>query len=206
MTDLDQRVELSSLYTVSAREPVTLDVPELQVLAIEGTGDPAVSPLYQASVAALMTMAWGVRAHLKDADPPLVIKVMPLEGEWTLPGIPFSEDPAVRAQLQWSLQIVQPGVVTAAVVETVRAAVRRKKPALNRIDDVRLARVPGGPAAALLHIGPYATEPATLARIHAHIEASGGTPIWGHREVYLSDPRRAAPDRLKTILRVRIRR
>ena len=176
------------------------------MLAIEGTGDPAVSPLYQASVEALMTMAWGVRAHLKAADPPLVIKVMPLEGEWTLPGIPFSEDPEVRAQLQWSLQIVQPEVVTGADVEAVRATVRRKKPALARVDDVRLERVSGGPAAAMLHVGPYATEPATLARIHGHIEASGGTPIWGHREIYLSDPRRTAPDRLKTILRVRIGR
>lgn len=204
MPGLDQRTELSFLYKVSAKAPVSVDVPDLLVLALDGTGDPAVSPLYQASVTALMAMSWGVRAHLESGDPPLVITVMPLEGVWTLPGIPFAETPEVRAQLQWSLQVVQPGMVTGADVEAVRATVRRKKPALDRIEDVRLARVPGGPAAAMLHVGPYVTEPTTLASIHAHIEASGGTPIWGHREIYLNDPRRTAPDTLKTILRVGI--
>lgn len=205
MQTLDQRSSLQPLYKVGDTAPVFVDVPTLTVLAIDGTGDPATSMLYQASVEALMAMAWGIRAWLKASDPPLQIKVMPLEGVWTLPGIPFSEDPDVRAKLEWSLQVVQPERVTTDVVEEVRATVRKKKPGLARIDDVRLDEVPGGRAATMLHVGPYATEPATISRIHAHIEASGGAPIRGHREIYLSDPRRAASDKLKTILRVGIR-
>ncbi len=206
MHTVDQRATLSHLYKVSAKAPVSIDVPDLTVLAIEGTGDPAVSPLYQASVQALMTMAWGIRAHLKASDPPFQIKVMPLEGEWTLPGIPFSEDPEVRAKLEWSLQIVQPEHVRTDLVEDVRAAVRKKKAGLARVDDVQLETVPGGPAATMLHLGPFSREPETIARIHSHIEASGREPILGHREIYLSDLRRVPPEKLRTILRVGIRR
>jgi hypothetical protein len=152
-----------------------------------------------------MTMAWGIRAYRKAMDPSSVIKVMPLEGIWTLPGIMFSETPEVRAQLQWSMQIVQPDDLTVEELESVRETARKKKLGLPQLADVRLERIPGGPAATMLHLGPFSEEPATIARLYEAIDASGGEPVWGHREIYLSDLRRTAPERLRTILRVGIR-
>ncbi|HWV22908.1 MAG TPA: GyrI-like domain-containing protein [Thermomicrobiales bacterium] len=201
---LDLRLSLGELYSVGVKAPALVDVPDLTVIAVEGVGDPAISVEYRESVQALMTAAWGIRAHRKQRDPSAVIKVMPLEGFWTLPGIPFSEDPEVRAQLQWSLQIVQPDDVTADELETVRHTALQKNPALVRLTDVHLLDLPGGPAATMLHIGPYSDEPATRDRIHEAIVAAGSDPELGHREIYLSDPRRTAPEKLRTILRVRM--
>ncbi len=202
---LDLRVHYKDLYSAGAKAPVLVDVPELTVIALDGVGDPAVSEDYKAAVEALMTIAWGIRAHRKKQDPPVDIKVMPLEGDWTLPGIPFSEDPEVRAQLQWSMQIVQPDDLTTDEIDIVRATAMKKKPALTPLADVRIEVVPGGPAATMLHVGPFTTEPETIARIHDLIREKGHEPILGHREIYLSDMRRAAPEKLRTILRVRYR-
>jgi hypothetical protein len=202
---LDQRKTLKTLYGVGANAPTLVDVPELTVIALDGVGDPAVSAEFQSSVEALMTLAWGIRALRKARQPSQVIKVMPLEGHWTLPGIPFSEDPAVRAQLQWSLQIVQPSDITVDELEEARAVAMKKKPELTPLADARLEMVPAHRAATMLHVGPYTTEPETIARIHEAIAKAGGTPALDHREIYLSDSRRVAPEKLRTLLRVAMR-
>jgi hypothetical protein len=202
---LDLRVHLKHLYGAGAKAPVLVVVPDLTVIALDGVGDPAVSEDYQAAVEALMTMAWGIRAHRKKQDPSIDIKVMPLEGVWSLPGIPFSEDPAVRARLQWSMQIVQPDDITADELEAVRETAMEKKPTLRPLADVRIEVVPGGPAATMLHVGPFTTEPETISQIHDVISENGHEPVLGHREIYLSDVRRTAPEKLKTILRVAYR-
>jgi hypothetical protein len=203
--ELDQRKTFKELYGANARQPTLVDVPELTVIALGGVGDPAVSAEFRASVEALMTIAWGIRALRKTRQPSRVIKVMPLEGHWTLPGIPFSEDSAVRAQLQWSLQIVQPSDITLEELEEARAVAMKKKPALGRLADVRLEVVPAHRAATMLHVGPYTTEPETIGRIHEAITEEGGTPALDHREIYLSDQRRVAPGKLRTLLRVAMR-
>ena len=203
MTTLDLRRTHASLYGVKPGPPRRVTVPELTVIALDGVGDPAVSPAYVAAVEALFAVAWGIRARLKAQEPPVELKVMPLEGQWTLPaGVAFAEDPAIRDQLQWSLQIVQPEDLTEVELDEVKATVARKKPQLAPVPDVALRRLPGGEAAHILHIGPFTEEPASIARIHQLIIAGGGTPVLGHREIYLSDMRRTAPEKLRTILRV----
>ncbi len=199
----DMRAELASLYAAKATAPQLIEVPSLPVIALDGVGDPATSTGFQRAIEALMSIAWGIRARRKAQDPPVTIKVMPLEGVWSLPGIPFSEDPAVRAQLEWSLQIVQPEDVTPGELDAVREVVRNRKPALEPVADVRLEWTPAGPVGVMPHVGPFTTEPETIARIHEAIIADGGEPVLGHREIYLSDFRRVAPKKRKTILCVR---
>jgi hypothetical protein len=202
---LDQRITLRALYGAGAKAPALVDVPELTVIALDGVGDPAVSAEYQFAVEALMTTAWGIRAHRKARQPSQVIKVMPLEGHWTLPGIAFSEDPAVRAQLQWSMQIVQPPDITERELDEVRAVAMKKKPRLQPLAEVRLETLPAHRAGTMVHRGPFTTEGETIAKIHDMIVKEGGTPALDHREIYLSDLRRAAPEKLRTILRVVMR-
>jgi len=203
MTLLDLRRTHASLYVVKSGPPRRVTVPELHVIALDGVGDPATSPAFAAAVQALFAVAWGIRALRTSGEPPVELKVMPLEGQRTLPaGVAFAEEPAVRDPLRWSRQIVQPDDVTDAELDEVKAAVARKKPQLAQVPEVALRRLPGGEAAHVLHVGPFTEEPESIARIHELIAAQGGTPVPGRREIYLSDMRRTAPETLRTILRV----
>lgn len=201
---LDLRTDTyKHLYAASATRCTMLDVPDLKVLAIDGEGDPGSSIAWQDAVTSLIALAWGVRSTRKAQHPDRVFKVMPLEGVWSLPDeLVFAEDTAIRDRLRWTLQIVQPDDVDLAMVEYSRAATRKKKRELRTVDQVELRDVPGGPAAQLLHRGPYRDEPASLDRLHGFIRQEGGRPTSGHREIYLNDPRRTAPEKLRTILRV----
>lgn len=195
--------DLRKHYSANATRPIILDVPDLLVLTLDGEGDPATSHAWQDAVASLVALAWTVRAAVRTSDPAMEFKVMPLEGVWTLPDeLTFSEDPIIRAQLRWTLQIVQPARIDHAVLERSRAEVSRKKPELGSIDRIELRTLPGTLAGQLLHRGSYRTETPTLDRIHRFIREHGGRPKPGHREIYLNDPRRTAPEKRKTILRV----
>lgn len=195
--------DLRKHYSANATRPIIVDVPDLLVLALNGEGDPATSHAWQDAVASLVALAWAVRATVKASDPAMEFKVMPLEGVWTLPDeLTFSEDSIIRAQLRWSLQVVQPARIDLAALENSRSDVIRRKPELGSLDRIELRTIPGTLAGQLLHRGPYRTESSTLDHIHRFIREHGGRPKPGHREIYLNDPRRTAPEKLKTILRV----
>ncbi|HYH13283.1 MAG TPA: GyrI-like domain-containing protein, partial [Thermomicrobiales bacterium] len=135
--------------------------------------------------------------------PAAVFKVMPLEGVWTLPDeLTFSEDPAIRGQLRWTLQIVLPAEIDLPVIERSRAETTRRKPQLCSLDRVERRSLPEDHAAQMLHRGPYRNEPVTLDLIHRFIRERGSRPKPGHREIYLNDPRRTEAAKLRTILRV----
>jgi hypothetical protein len=96
--------------------------------------------------------------------------------------------------------IVQPEFITRAQVDAAFAEVRRKKnPAA--LDRVRFETLTEGPSAQVLYVGPFAGEGPTIQRIHDFIHAAGKELRGKHHEIYLSDPRRTAPEKLKTILR-----
>lgn len=199
--------ELRRLYMANATRPVVVDVPNLMVLAIDGVGDPATSPTHRDAAASLVALAWRIRTTVKADAPAAVFKVMPLEGVWSLPDeLTFSEDPAIRNQLRWTLQIVVPAELNLSVFESSRAKVKRRNPDLTSIDRVELRSVPEDHAAQMLHRGPYRNEPVTIDRLHRFIREHGGRPKPGHREIYLNDPRRTEPEKLRTILRVALTR
>jgi hypothetical protein len=152
--------------------PDIVRVPARLVLAFDGT-DPPGSAGFQKAIGALYGVAYTLRFARRD------FKVAPLEGRW-------SEGWA------WQLRMAVPGNVTEAEV----AAAVRKKGA----DGVRLVRVPEQLAGRALHVGPYRDEERTFAQIHAAIAATGLQPARSHLEIYLGDPRRVAPARLKTVL------
>lgn len=206
MTEIiDRRTgDLKPLYAVKAKEPVFQHVPELPVIDIAGEGDPAVSKDYAAAVKALMTIAWGARMARKGTDLP-VFKVMPLEGVWSMPpGVDFSEDPEVRAQLQWHMQVVMPEDFDELEFGSIRSAAARKDPYLDALSAVQFTTVPAHNACAMLHVGPFTEEPATFAVMNAAIAERGLTAEKAHREIYLSDLRRTAPEKLQTILRLTV--
>jgi hypothetical protein len=198
-TKIDFKRELRELYA-PGREPGLVDVPELQFAMIDGHGDPNVVSQYRDAVQALFAVAYAVRFALKGAPNGLDYGVMPLESLWWVPDMAaFTiED---KSAWDWTAMIMQPEQVSAEVFHATRAEVAKKKPSLEALRRVRLERFSEGPAAQVLYRGAYADEGPTIRRLHAFIAEQGYERAGKHHEIYLSDPGRTAPEKLKTIIR-----
>jgi hypothetical protein len=192
----DIKKALPALYAPKPGGFHVVDVPELAFLMVDGHGDPNVSPAYADAVAALYTLSYTVRAIAK-AELGRVHTVGPLEGLWS------ADDPAVFAAREksawdWTMMISQPAWITPDIVE---AAVREKA-----VDGVRFASYAEGRSVQVLHVGSYDDEAPVLAALHREYLPEHGFTFNGrHHEVYLSDPRRTAPEKLRTILRQPVR-
>lgn len=127
------------------------------------------------------------------------VKVPPLEGLYSADADAADFDTTARERLVWTLMLRLPEPLDAEVVEDARAQAAKKRPL--PLDRVRVEQFDEGLCARLLHVGPYATETATVAALHAFIREQGHAPRGRHHEIYLSDPRRIAPERIKTIIR-----
>jgi hypothetical protein len=195
---VDLRRELRELYS-AARSPALVDVPELPYLMIDGHGDPNTAPVYAEAVAALYSVAYGVRFALRDGAAAVDATVMPLEGLWwTADMAAFTTED--KSAWDWTLMIVLPEQATEDVVAAARRRAADRK-GLDAVCRVRLERWTEGPAAQVLHVGPYSDEAPTVAALHAFIAQQGCALSGKHHEIYLGDPRRAAPEKLRTIVR-----
>jgi hypothetical protein len=192
----DLRRELGELYR-PGRSPVLVDVPELQVLAVDGHGDPNIAQAYSDAVAALYAVSYAARFALKRAGV-ADYRVMPLEGLWSVPDM-STFTTADKAAWDWTMMIAQPEEVTSQVIEA-----RAKRPGLA-LELLRLERFKEGRAAQVLHVGAYSAEGPTIARLHEFITMQDLQLTGRHHEIYLSDPRQAAPERLRTVLRQPVR-
>jgi hypothetical protein len=195
---VDLRRELSSLYTATA-EPALVDVPELPYLMIDGAGDPNSAPEYAEAVQALYSVAYTIRFALKRGADPVDAPVMPLEGLWWVPDMRTFTVEDKSAWL-WTLLILQSPAVTPSLVDDAGATALRKK-GLPAIERVRFETFAEGRAAQVLHRGPYSAEGPTIAALHRFIADQGLALTGKHHEIYLGDPRRAAPEKLRTIIR-----
>jgi hypothetical protein len=179
-------------------QPRVVSVPELLFLMVDGTGDPATSASYTDAIETLYAVAYAARFDLKRTGG-VDAKVRPLEGIWWTEAA--GDVWASRASWRWTMMIAQPEAVTDAVLQRARSVAARKR-GPQSLDRVRLERFAEGVAAQLLHMGPYGdAERPSVERLHAFIHEQGFSARGRHHEIYLSDARRTAPDRLRTILR-----
>ena len=197
-TRIDPKRELRELYT-AGHEPVKVEVPELAFLMIDGHGDPNTTTEYGEAIEALYTVAYTAKFAIKRAPGGVDYAVPPLEGLWWTPDMStFTTHD--KSAWYWTMMIMQPDVVTPEVFEAaLEKASKKKSP--ETISRLRLERFAEGLAAQIMHIGPYAAEGPTIERLHAFIAEQGYERAGKHHEIYLSDPRRAAPEKLKTIVR-----
>jgi hypothetical protein len=197
-TKIDLVREFKELYA-PGREPATVEVPEFSFLMVDGHGDPNVAREYGHAVEALYSVSYTLKFALKRGPRGLDYRVMPLEGLWWVPDMSaFTiED---KSAWDWTMMIRQPEQVDEDLFEQALAEVTRKKklPAANL---VRLGRFSEGLVAQVMHIGPYANEGPTIQRLHSFIADEGYERAGKHHEIYLSDPRRAAAEKMKTVLR-----
>lgn len=184
-------------YTARA-EPSLVSVPTGNFLTIEGRGEPGGGEFTQA-LEALYSTCYTLKFRLKAEG--LDFKVGVLEGLW-YGGPEWQEIP--RERWPWKLMIRQPDYVTSEAVESaVTEVVRKKKNETAR--QLKLEVFDEGLAAQIMHLGPYSEELPTIERLHAFIAGSGYEPVGTHHEIYLSDPNRTAPEKMKTILRHPVR-
>lgn len=197
MKTIDLKKLLKPVYTASATKPAIIDVPPMNALMVDGTGDPN-SPAFQEAVGSLYGVAYTLKFTFKKGKA-VDYPVMALEGLWC------ADDPSVftsgrRDEWKWTLFIVLPDVVTGKDVAAAVAAVK-KKAKFPRFPEIRFERFAEGRAAQIMHIGPYAAEGPTIERLHRFVEEQGYRLRGWHHEIYLGDPRRSAPEKLRTILR-----
>lgn len=197
MKTIDLKKSLKPFYTASASKPAIIDVPALKTLMVDGTGDPN-GPAFQEAVGSLYSVAYTLKFTFKK-EKAIDYPVMALEGLWC------ADDPSVfvngkRDEWKWTIFIVLPDVVTRKDVAEAVAAVK-KKAKFPRFPEVRFEKFAEGQAAQVMHIGPYAAEGPTIERLHKFIADEGYRLRGRHHEIYFGDPRRSAPEKLKTLIR-----
>jgi hypothetical protein len=198
MNKMDYKKDFRNLYLPSAKEFSIVDVPPMNFLMVDGQGNPNNNSAYQEVVEALYTMAYGIKFALKKRGTVEYV-VPPLEGLWWADEMDAFTT-GEKSRWQWTMMIMQPEPVTAEVVEQLRLEAARKK-ALPALKQLRFKSYHEGLSAQILYFGDYADEGPAIARMHHFIAEQGYHLAGKHHEIYLGDPRRTAPEKLKTVLR-----
>ncbi|MBO0796897.1 MAG: GyrI-like domain-containing protein [Ktedonobacteraceae bacterium] len=194
-TRLDLKADLKPFYSPPAQEVVIADIPAMNFLMLDGKGDPNTAQEYKDAIEAIYTIAYTTKFLLKK-EAAIDYPVMPLEGLWWADG----GREAPRENWQWTMMIMQPNCVTDEwFAEAYRQAQRKKK--LRALEKVRLERFHEGKVAQIMHIGPFADEGPTIEKLGRFLEEHGYAFRGKHHEIYLSDLRRTAPDKMHTVLR-----
>lgn len=199
MGKVDYKDKLKQLYKPSAKKVEVVTVPKMNFLMINGQGDPNTARSFQEAFESLYALSYTVKFMVKKGDLAVDYGVMPLEGLWWADDMSkFSVQS--KNDWKWTLMILQPEIVTKKLVSEAIKQVREKKnPAA--LSKLRFEPFSEGKAAQTMHIGPFSEEGPTVQRVHAFIEENGSRLRGKHHEIYLSDIRKAAPAKWKTIIR-----
>lgn len=177
-------------------------LPKLHFLAVDGHGDPNTSQEFKDAVEALFSVSYTLKFMVKKGPMQIDYKVMPLEGLWwcsTMEEFTVKD----KSNWDWTLLILQPDFITIEMVKEAKEKAQSKKQNA-KIAPLRLIEYEEGQALQLLHVGPYSAEAENIQKIHDYIRESGGKfngLVQKHHEIYLSDMRKTAPEKLKTIIR-----
>jgi hypothetical protein len=209
MKKLDLKRLWKPLYAPSTRRAEIVRVPVFTFLMLDGTlaaGEtPASSRSFQEAIGALYGSAYTLKfmSRLRTRDP-IDYPVMALEGLWWTDSGRF-EIGRQSEPWHWRLMIMQPGHITAAMLRQAIARLEEKKPG-PALPLVRLAKFREGLVVQMMHIGPYAEEPRTVAIMKTAAAAAGYRVAGTHHEIYLGDPRRAKPEKFRTVLRYAVQK
>ena len=199
MEKVDFKKQLKHLYRPPAKNAVAVEVPVMNFLMLDGEGDPNSAPAYGEAVEALYAVAYALKFMIKKGPQAVDYGVLPLEGLWWVEDMrQFSVEN--KSAWQWTMMIMQPEYVTRELYEAALVQVEAKKgpPALGKM---RLESYAEGLSAQIMHSGPYAAEAPTIEKLHQFIADQGYQRRGKHHEIYLGDPRRTAPERLKTVIK-----
>lgn len=201
METIDFKKELKDYYQAKVDKPVTVTVPKMHFLMVDGHGDPNTSKEYIDAIEALYPVAYTLKFMCKN-ELHKDFKVMPLEGLWWTEDMKdFSTED--KSNWLWTAMIMQPDFITSEMFErAVKQVAEKKNP--KSLNKVRFTEYDEGRSAQVIYVGPYSEEGPTIQKLHEFIRTSGGkldATNKHHHEIYLGDPRRTEPSKLKTIIR-----
>lgn len=211
MDKIDYKKTEKHLYL--PKFPAVVQVPEMVFFAVDGQGDPNTSPAYAQAMEILYGLSFTVKMSKMGGEEPegyFDYVVPPLEGLWWTDEPGFDgKPPADKNDFRWTSLIRQPDFVNEEVFAWAAERLAKKKPELD-LTKARFLRWEEGLCAHLLHVGPYDAEPASIDRLTEFLREQGCVPDFTdarrHHEIYLGDPRRTAPEKLKTVIRHPVKR
>ena len=195
VTKVDLVKEDKTYYTARAN-PQFIELPKVYCLAIEGKGEPA-GKTFTEAVQALYPLAYGIKGLCKKEGRDFA--VAKLEGLWWVK----SNKPALevpRKEWYWKLLIRLPDFVTSEIMDKAKQEVMKKK-GIDLLKEIKFEKITEGKCVQVLHVGPYSTEPQTIEKMRKTMQENNLTENGFHHEIYLSDPRKTPPQKMKTILR-----
>ncbi len=200
MTKIDYKKEWKHLFKPSSKEFEIVDVPVMNFIMVDGHGDPNTAESYLHAVEALYAVAYKIKFHSKkELERDYVVP--PLEGLWWAEDMDSFAAARDKSAWDWTMMIMQPEWIDAEIFEAVKLEVMKSKD-LPALAMVRWEGYHEGLSVQILHIGSYDDEGPTIRRLHAGFLPENDLVEAGkHHEIYLSDPRKTAPEKLKTILR-----
>lgn len=198
MAVLDLKKQFKHLYEPRKGEFAIVEVPPMRFLMVDGTGDPNTTPAFQEAVEALYGTAYTIKFSLKKTDSSMDFVVPPLEGLWWAYDL-STFHPGERNAWNWTLMIAQPATITENMVQHAFTQMARAKRLLRLFP--RFEVYEEGWAIQTMHVGPFSGEGPVIEQMHASLKEKGYEPRGKHHEIYLSDPRRTKPEKLRTVLR-----
>lgn len=199
MEKIDYKKILKNFYSPVKNKVSLVEIPSYNFLMIDGKGNPNTSPEYKAAIEALYSISYTAKFKIKKGISAVDFSVMPLEGLWWIDG-EATVDIDNKDNWSWTAMIMQPPFVTKDIIDESREDVKKKKN-LNNLENVRLCELIEGLSVQIMHIGPYALEKPSIDKMYAFMKEEGLAFAGKHHEIYLSDPHKSAPEKLKTILR-----
>ncbi len=199
MKKIDYKKKLKHLYNASAKKVEVVEVPKMNFLMVDGEGDPNTSQSFSDAITALYPLAYTLKFMVKKGEMGIDYGVLPLEALW------WADDMSAfstgnKDAWKWTVIIMQPEFITGDMVKEATEEVRKKKNPIS-LPLVRFETFSEGKAAQTMHIGPFSEEGPTIEKVHNFITESGFKLSGKHHEIYLSDIRKAAPEKWKTIIR-----
>ena len=199
MEKLDYKKVYKALYAPSTKNVSEVDVPDMKFLMIDGQGNPNTAEEFQVKTEALYAVAYTAKFMAKALPDPINYTVMPMEGLWWSDNM----DDFItgnKSNWKWTIMIMHPHVITNEIIQDAinQSSKKKENPYFN---DLRFETYSEGKAAQIMHIGPFDTEDENIAKIHAYIKENGHQLSGLHHEIYLSDPRRTAPEKWRTVIR-----
>jgi hypothetical protein len=199
MEKIDLKKQLKHLYSASDKKVEIVEVPQMNFLMVDGEGNPNTAKSFSDAIEALYPISYTLKFMVKNGEMGIDYGVLPLEALW------WADDMSAftagdKDAWKWTLMIMQPQFITSKMVEKAKEEVERKKKPVS-LPLVRFEIFKEGKAAQILHIGPFSEEGPTIEKVHLFIQDNGSHRVGKHHEIYLSDMRRTASEKWKTIVR-----
>jgi hypothetical protein len=202
---IDFKKKYPELFRQSDKKVSYIQVPKLLYLAIDGEGHPENSPDFHDKISAIYGMVFTLKFMLKDSalQPPgyFDFVVPPLESTWYIKDCP-GFNPERPADWRWSLMVVVPEYFTPELLAKACDVISKKGKDITFARQVRLEKATKGKAAQLMHIGPYNGVGEIVKKLMTEMEANHLELVGNYREIYLNDPNRIDPSKIKTICRM----